>query len=169
MKTKSIIFLIFTIFFSCSNDEENSQEKINLNMEVDLMLKNTSNEDLLNPATNEFFPFDEIKLYYIINGVKQEVNDNNLDLPRNLELVNGNSGNVLAIFTNSLNNKLISEQNGIKIVENITYLELSKTSTDTIKTYAKMKRGNISITKVWYNDQLVWDAETGGLITIIKD
>lgn len=168
MKTKTLIFIMSTLILGCSNDNETTQEKINLNNEVDLVLKNSSNEDLLNPITNGYFSFENIKLYFNVNGVKQEVYDKNLDFPRNLKLGERSQGNVLVIYTNSLDNKLISEENGIKIVENITYLELSTAITDTIKTYAELNSGNFTITKVWYNNTLVWENNNPKLIEIIK-
>ena len=168
MKTKTLIFIMSTLILGCSTDNVSTQQKINLNNEVDLVLKNSANEDLLNPITNGNFSFENIKLYFDVNGEKQEVYDKNLDFPRNLRLVEGSQGNVLVIYTNSLSNKLISELNGTKIVENITYLELSANSTDTIKTYSQMNSGNFSITKVWYNNKLVWENDNPKLIEIIK-
>ena len=41
--------------------------------------------------------------------------------------------------------------------ESILYLEFRDTELDTIKTYNNVSASNITCTKIWYNDKLVWD------------
>ncbi len=167
MKTLFLILTFFS-FMSCSNDDSPINPNFNLEDQVYLSYKNANGENLLDPSTENAFNVEDMKLFYQIDNELVEVNSNNF--PRGgVELTVPNQYNSLTVFTNFSKNNLIEQRSEYNIVENIAYLQLTENDTDTIRTYSKSNQNYFLVSKVWYNDELVWERETGGVIEIMKE
>lgn len=112
----------------------------------------------MDPDNPQAFDKKDIKLYYLINGEKQEVFDGRLNHPRNFFIFNrgeelkNSDGYGIRIFAN------ISESDEFPI----TYVQWNEADTDTIKTKYRRTPNMIVLTKAWYNGKLVYDGETNG-------
>ncbi len=76
---KIIILLIsftFLVFWSCSKEDGIEQEEYGpgpiIKSNVIINIKNKDGKDLLNPSTAGYLPFEQMKLYYLIKGKKNE-------------------------------------------------------------------------------------------------
>lgn len=149
---------------SCSNDD-NSQNAVYLENQIYINYKNSNGDNLLNSASQGAYNVENMKLFYLIDDEPVEAlivdpyNSGGIELTPNNELV---------IFTNVSMSKIVEETEEYKIVENTAYLQLSETDTDTIRTYSQKGYNYYRTNKIWYNNKLVWERETGGIIEIVK-
>ena len=149
MRTTTIIFLFLIVLFSfCSKkDDNNDSTKSTKDVIVDeatiIGYKNVLGQDLLDTATQNHFSTDNIHVYYLINGIKTEVNYPGLDYPHNFFISKDNSlnQNFLTIFLET----------------DTTLLELNKNITDTITCVIEKSNSSMIVRKVWYNGILKWD------------
>ena len=118
---------------------------------------NEKEEDLLNSKTVNHYNKNDIKVFYLVNGVKKEIFRGNLDYPKMFEVSSSmNSDSIikygLTLFLNDLSGEEIKT----------TYLQLSENDTDTIThTLQKTKNNNNKIIdKVWYNSKFSTDMHT---------
>ena len=163
MKTL-IMILTFTAFVACNNDDKN-MSGFNLENQIYLSFKNSGGQNLLNTSTENSYNVESIKLFYLIDDQSIEVTIENGYNMGSTELT---SEKLLKVFTNPSSSNIVEETSEYDVVENIAYLGLSETETDTIKTHSISNRNYFLVSKVWYNDQLVWKKETGGIIEITK-
>lgn len=145
MKNLILLLAIFT-FVSC---EDSKEEFYNLEMGFDFSVINSNNEDLLNPSTSNSYKYEDIKLYYLVNGIKEEVFDSNLDNPRNFSIYKDerDARYKIGLFLNHIDKSEITT----------TYLSWNENETDTIE--SKLRRGTNGIIreKVWLNGKLIWE------------
>lgn len=93
-------FVFITSFFSC--ELEGPGDVVDLG--IDMVLRDTLGENLLEVSTDKKIVQDSIKIYYIENGIEKEVYIPNLDYPRNYYIYDDNIyGKVFRVFlTNDL-------------------------------------------------------------------
>lgn len=109
--------------------------------------------DLLDPESTSPINLQTIKVYYLLNGTKTEINRGNLDAPR-MYSVSPPEGN-----RNKYNITLfLNDEDPANITT--TYFEWDKDTTDVFKAEVSRKKNNSIVTKVWLNDILVWDKST---------
>jgi hypothetical protein len=174
MRALLIILTLITLI-GCEEDNEN-MNGFNLENQILLNLKNSDGLNLLDTSTENSYNNESMKLFYLVNDEPIEVTIENGFNMGSLELT---SDKLLKIFTNPSSSNIVEETSEYDIVENVAFLELSETDTDTIKTHSLSKNlshstanGNCCyflVSKVWYNDELVWESETGGIIEITKE
>lgn len=138
------IFALCALFFGCK--KEDNVGPINFDFSVYISFINQDNKDLLDTATTNHFVISNISCFSLINGEKSE-----FSLGNNISKVDSN-------YVMRLN-----------LEHEVTYLELDKNITDTIKCEFDKTSTSESITKVWYNGILMWHADgTGRKFTIVK-
>jgi hypothetical protein len=160
MKQLKILFFIAGILniISCSIDKP--IPGFLLDSSLDIFLKNSEGQDLLN--TSAFNPAN-FKVYYLINGQKIEVNNPMMGYPRGF-LVSNENPKFVRIFMNDLETELIPT----------TYIEWNTTDTDTIQTFYTRTENKVVYNKVWLNGSLVLGegvvstTPTGVGITLVK-
>lgn len=152
LKTIVIPLITIVIAFSCS--KEKSIRGFVLETNVDFNVLNETGEDLLNPATPGYFPFEDMKLFYLINNERVEVFDPYMDLPSNIMLITETSPFRLRCFTYDGEEGFTHEENGVKIGTAIAFLEFNEYDTDTIITEWASKENYFVNKKVWYNGEL---------------
>ena len=172
---KNILLLLLTVFLlGCAENDDTSAVPIigtYRDSSVYMAYRNADGADLLDASTPGYFKEDALQLYYVRDGVADEVYDSNMDMRRNMRLESTEQGIALVVFTDeppqakSVAGKVVTGQA-------ITLLKLNETITDTITTEWERKPGNFHVVKVWYNGELKWDRSTTPikpLITIVKE
>jgi hypothetical protein len=149
MKTIATL-IILTILTSCSksNDDE-PQQQVVVDINIEMSLKSSNGEDLLDPNNPDAYKVENIKLYYLINGEKKEVFDPNMAYPRNFFIFKHESEYRIRVFQNHSETETLP----------ITYIEWSPDATDTIQTEIYRDENSIRAIKTWFNGDLKWDVE----------
>jgi len=155
MKPVTLMLISAMIFLSCQ--EEKNSTNIDTHIEIAVVDKNGN--DLLNPSAENSFKEENIKIYYLINGVVEEVFYPNLDYPRCFRIYE----------RDGIYRMRLSPNGNEKDEFPVTYIKWNETDTDTVK--CNFSRGDNSLicTKVWYNGVLMWEAyATDRCITVVK-
>ena len=153
MKNLSLIILICSIILtsSCQNNDEDVAGVLK-DTSVNISVISKAGEDLLNPNNSNHFDKNGIKLYDVENGKVTEVNNPNMDAPNGFLLFERDSSYWLTIFPNTANpDKHL-----------IMHIQWKESDIDTLKYEVTRKNNNtyIVISKVWFNEALVWDGLT---------
>lgn len=145
----TLIVILSSILLASCNE---SEDTVIVDLYFDVSFKNQDGEDLLNPSTTNSLTENDIKLYHLINNESVYYFKSNLDAPKGFKLLKAtdNSTYYLRVFPDG------QIENG----ESILYLEFRGTDLDTIKTYNTSTDSNKICTKIWYNENLVWDVAT---------
>ncbi len=142
MKIIYIILIVVILSFLGSCKKEPYKNAIN-SMNVDIAYKDNSENDLLDPATPNYFSPDNIHVYNVVNGVKKEVYHPNYDFPNN--------------FIIYRNDDLSSYYLRLFIEADTILLQLNTAVVDTVTSVSEESNGNWHLKKVWYNGVLEWD------------
>jgi hypothetical protein len=142
--------LILIVFLLACDTEEPSPEMFNLDAGVGFYVVDKNGNDLLNTENENAIKYDDITIYYLVNGEKQEFNNPDLD---------GTKGFSIFEPEGELTKYSIGLGLNTKGTEKITttLIEWFNTDVDTIE--AEIERGdNYAIsTKIWFNGNVVWD------------
>ena len=151
------IMALGVMFASCQKEEG----EVIVDTDLELMFKDAKGNDLLNANTPNAFSHDKIDLYYLINGEKERAFEGHLDHPKKFFVYQAGNQHIMRLFP-SLHEKDTQTQ---------TFIKLNETDTDTITcTIRKWGKNNqsVAVTKVWYNNKLVWDGTGGRYIEVVK-
>ena len=162
MKNLTLIILTSILIISCNSDDDNEDNFYALETGIDFLVSNQNGDDLLNPNTFNAYSSENIKIFYLKDGVVEEIYNSNLDLPRNFKIVAPEDSGIEKYYMSIFLNNFVSDNA-------ITYVEWNETDTDTIR--ANFNNGdNYSIlSKAWYNEELVFDETIDTLPIIIKN
>lgn len=144
MKSILRIILILFIFNSCKKEEPLA---FYIDCGVEITVKNKDGKDLLNPLTPGALLSQNIKIYYLINGVKKEVNYGNYVNPQNFNILE-----LDGIYRMRL---ILNQADPIST----TYIQWNASDTDTLKSQIYRPEGLITCKGIWFNDSLVWSWE----------
>ena len=147
MKTTFYVFLAVLLFSSCKKKEDKMAS--NIDRKVEISIQDKAGNDLLNPSNPNAYLDQNIKIYYVTNGVKEEVNNANYDNPKNFMIYEVNGIYQMRLFLNMT----------IADSPDITYVQWSENDTDTLKCEASHNDYLDMVTKLWYNDSLVWTSD----------
>lgn len=153
---KYLFFFLSALFFtSCTDDNE----QFIVDTAINISVKDVDEKDLLNPNNSNSLNQNEFKILYEINGEQIEVNDENLDYSKGFFVYKHENEYRIRIFPNTDKNDLYPT----------TYIEWSKMDTDTIRCEIERKESSTICKKVWFNEELVWQAyDTERFFDIIK-
>ena len=121
----------------------------NIDRKVEISVQDKAGNDLLNPSNPNAYLDQNIKIYYLTNGVREEVNNANYDNPKNFMIYEVDGKYLMRLFLNVTNSESPS----------ITYVQWSENDTDTLKCEATINEFVVMVTKLWYKDSLVWTAD----------
>ncbi len=156
-----VILMMVTFLTSCNKEDETEKVAVFFDTSVEISLKNQSGEDMLNPNNQNGYRAENIKIYYLVNGEKQEVFDVNMDYPRNFLIFQLENEYRIRIFQNSAETEELP----------ITYVEWNENETDTLQAeYDRTYNNQPRVQKVWFNGDLKWDGKDGekGFFSVIK-
>jgi len=145
---KNLIILLSILFLSsCSSDDE-KKNAFNYANQFQMTVKNSEGIDLLNPNSPNTLNTNNIKLYYLKNGVSEEVYNPSADFPRNYMIYLHPDGFYRIELTP---NDAASEEFPI------SYIKWNETDTDTIKCKINYSENAIILEKVWFNEEFKLD------------
>lgn len=155
---KIILLLIIGILSIACSDDAKVDCCTNIDTGVSIKYVNEDGKNLfeLDGGLTEA----DITIYYKINNEWVRYYEGNLDYPKGIRTIEREDGTYLVIFPST------------SIVENNyseTKIEFSESDSDIIKTEIDKSNSNEIVTKVWYNDELKWEAyQTERMFEIIK-
>ncbi|HEX9650416.1 MAG TPA: hypothetical protein VGA21_07640 [Cyclobacteriaceae bacterium] len=150
-----IISMAMVLFSSCISEDD----QFIVDVGIGISVKGSIGEDLLDPENPSSYKESDIKLHYLKNGQKQEVFFPNLDNPKGFGITQNQEGYRIGILPN------IDKTEEFPL----TLIEWNSTDTDTIKCSIERKSNSEICTKVWLNENLVWEGyETERFFEIIK-
>ena len=145
------LFLVLILIFSYSCIKPGCCKVIS--SDFNFYVVNEQGDDLLDPKSTSQINLQTVKVYYLINGTKTEINRGNLDAPQ-MYFVYPPEGTRnrynISLFLNTEDSASITT----------TYFEWDKDTTDVFKAEVSRESNNEIVTKVWLNDTLVWDVST---------
>jgi len=174
MKNLFLLLVILNLL-GCSDDDKHDvtpQQAMYVDSQVYLAFKNAQGQDLLAPSTVNHFKEEDIRLYYVRDGVKREVYDPLMDMPRNLRIEDYKDGYILRVATDEPPYNVLKAAGEAVTGEALTLLKLNESTTDTIRTAWERRPGSFINTKLWYNGELRWDRSSESikpLIVIMKE
>lgn len=147
---KYIILLISLTFFGCSKENDDA---FNLDVGVEFSIINSEGEDLLNPNHPDAINQSDIKLFYLINGIKKEVYNVNYDYPRNFKIYEHQNEYRIGISQNYADTE----------EKPLTFVQWSKNEidTDTIEAIYQRTSNAVLQQKIWLNKNLLWESNSG--------
>jgi len=155
MKPVTLMLSLVMVLLSCQK-EENS---VFLDGGIEITVIDNNGNDLLNPSAENSFKEESIKIYYLIDGVVEEVYHPTADYPRNFFIYERDGIYRMALSLNG------NEKDEFPV----TYIQWNETDTDTVKGSFLRGEGFLMCTKVWYNGVLMWeDYNTERRITVVK-
>ena len=144
---KNLLFFIsFLTLVSCDNSET-PESAFNLDTAIEFSVFNSSNEDLLDPANPQSIEISKIKLFYLVDGEKKEVYNQNLSSPRNFRVFKHEHEYRIGI---NLNDTHASEKP-------VTYIQWNNTDTDTLEVVYSRTNKSVIKSKVWLNGTQIWE------------
>ncbi len=121
-------------------------------LDINISVKDSAGNDLLDPSFPGSFKKDSINIIYLVNGKRA-----NLDYLWKFNIYQDSSGYVLRIFPYDINSEY-----------SVSYIDWNQSDEDTIKCEIERTSNITSVTKVWFDGQLKWQAGTERYFTIIK-
>jgi hypothetical protein len=143
MKKLFLILMFSSILIACKKEESvDSICCFSFDTEVYMRVNDSKGVDLLNPNNPNAFLKENIRLNYA-----------NSDAERDFKILKPPSSDLAytLLFHPYRNEKENS----------ITYIKWNVIDTDTIRTSYKYEKNYVKISKLWYNDILVWSENTG--------
>lgn len=125
-----------------------------------LLVYNGQSENLLDPTTIEYYKEEDIRIYYLKNGVKEEVYNISYNWPRNFDIFKIEGTDEYAMV-------LVPDDVGKENREiTTTIIKWSDQDEDTVKTemlrIENRESSVTSISKIWFNDKLLYDDQVNG-------
>lgn len=148
MKRIVLILIAFTLFSSCNNSKDPDICCAVIDTGIGIKYENQNGDNILN--VEDGIDEQDVEVYYWINN-EWRINFNaNMDAPKGIISFDGPDGKYLKVFPS-----IEIDENNISR----TKLGLANGSSDIIETEINTAHSNIVVTKVWYNDMLMWDAQ----------
>lgn len=147
---KTLINLSCLSLLFLSSCKEPTIKGVVVDTDLNLIVKDVSGKNLLDPSTPGYYKPEEIRIYYLKEGRKQEVFNPNLDAPRNFKVIKneGNNEYYVRVFVNE----------GTTDQEvTTTYIQWQSGQEDTIRSLITRSPTTIYCDKVWYNELLKYD------------
>lgn len=157
---KKVLFALLLLLManSCTYKDDPILCCINVDTEISIRYLNQLGDNLL--MLENGIDFSQIKIYHKINNVWVEYFEANQDYPKGIRIIERENGKYLSL----LPSVVFVEGNYSE-----TKIEFSAEDADIIKTEVNINGSNTTVTKVWYNGVLKWEAyATERMFDIIK-
>lgn len=162
---------------SCSESENLDLNGIDNSLGVMINITNTEGSDLLDPNSPYYLDSENIKIFHKVNDELVEWYFGNLDSPYGFEVFSPEEygfifGNLYILGLTATNPYYFTNEFEEFVT---TYINWNETDMDTLKCQNKKLDYRLYCTKVWYNNQLIWDYYDSSyekryrLIHVVKD
>ena len=121
--------------------------------DFDFYVVDEQGDDLLDPESTSPIDLQSVRVYYLLDGKKTEINRGNLDAPQMYLVLPPEGGRdkySINLFLNAEDSSSITT----------TYFEWNEDTTDVFEAEVSRNKNNTVVTKVWLNETLVWDIST---------
>ena len=119
--------------------------------------------DLLDPDNINGIRTDKIKIFHKIDGELTEYFEGNMDCSKGFNIYNPKEMGFNENYVFCLLRTDASYYTGELNLQPIAYIQWNETDMDTIQCQYRHTDNSTVTIKVWFNDDLVWDAEEQGL------
>lgn len=149
---RQLFFIITAVLVSACSDEN---EGFVVDTGLDIAVRDSAGNDLLDPQNPSSFKEGEIRLFYLRDG-------------KAVEFFEGHRG--YSIYEHEHEFRLGVSLNSDKNEEfPVTILQWNTSDMDTLKCHIRRRSGSVICDKVWLNEDLVWEAyKTERFIEMIK-
>lgn len=145
---KLFVTLTITTLFACNTTNEmEGQDHSIFDNGIEFSISNSEQGDLLDPANPNHLDTNNIKVFYLIDGKKQQVYMPNLDYPKSFNIFKHEKEYRIVIFLNTT--KTADKP--------ITYVQWNDNDTNTIEVTYDRPGNSIIQNKIWLNGELVWE------------
>jgi hypothetical protein len=152
---KYFLLLILILFFSCEKEQIIGGF---YDASVEIRVQNENGNNLLDPSTPGAIDPEEITLYWLQNGEPKKKFDSFLDYPKYFRIIE-EPEYIIEVQMNSDENEEFP----------VTYIRWNESDTDTIKCEFTRTTGTEYCSKLWCNNELMWEAyATKRFITVTK-
>lgn len=155
-----VLILLISVI-SCSKDKYENNSSLILRRDFTFKVTNSNGSDLLNPLNFGSYPIDSVRIYYLTNGLLQEVYNPNSDNPGGVGLIN-------PIDSKDTSYSIGLTLNYLPDTNAITFIKWNSNDIDTICSKLHSVNPYTGHPKVWYNGVLVLDEDSTNIPVIIK-
>ncbi len=145
VRNQILILLLVLGFTSC---KKTSNYAFTKDIKIEIMLADNEGEDLFNPESYFYYNPNSIKIFHLLHGEMIEIKNQLLDPPQNFYLNYVNGRHRMQLFPNHDKSEQFP----------ITLIQWNSSKMDTVKCDFDRNVNSIICNKVWYNDELVWEA-----------
>lgn len=146
-RIKILIFSGILTLFSC--DEDSGTGTV-ISNDVLITVVNQEGEDLLDPSNPESINIEEIKVFYLLNGIKTEINRSNLDYPKMFLVTDPDMNSEyyrILLFLNIEDDSEITT----------TYIELKPNIVYEFRSELNRFGNSVTDEKIWLQNELICD------------
>ncbi|MBB6611034.1 hypothetical protein H7F15_08300 [Pontibacter sp. Tf4] len=156
MKYLTSLLFVFLLLTSCKSDDP---EKAIVDTKIEMSVKDASGADMLDPTNANGYNAEEIEIFYVVDGVKQKVNNTDMDHPKGFHIFKQGDTYRIRIFPNADFHSSFP----------VTIVKWNETNSDTIKCNIERTDNSQICKQVWVNDELAWEGyETERFIELVK-
>ena len=161
-------FFLFIITLIIASPSTTKKASFVYDTAIEIGVTDMDCNDLLNPSNPASFKKEEIKFFYLNQGVIEEVYNEMRDAKRNFLMYKNDN--------KSWRNRLPNSEYLMRLFPNlssleklpVTYIQWNTEDTDTIQCEYDRSEGFVACSKVWLNGELVWNGSEPRHIDIVK-
>jgi hypothetical protein len=147
-----LILLNLGALVSCDNSTPT-----NVDIVTHIAVLDDQGRNLLDPLTPGFFKKEDIRIYYLRNGVREEVFHENYTWPRNFDVIQNDLVQYAMV--------LVPDEGSSDKEITTTLIKWNDLDEDTLKTEMIRFETTVNVTsisKIWFNDELLYDDKING-------
>lgn len=129
----------------------------NIDIVTHVILLDGQGRNLLSPQTPGFFSKEDIRIFYLRNGIREEVLHPNYTWPRNFDIIQNNQDDFAMV--------IVPDEKGENGDITSTIIQWNDQDEDTLNVEIIRFRKTTdvtSISKIWFNDILAYDDRVNG-------
>lgn len=129
---------------------------------INLIVRDQNGKNRLDPSTPNYYKPEDIRIFYLKDGQKQEVYNPSLDIPRNFKIIKSETTNeyVFRVFVN---------EGSVDQEVTTTYIQWRAGAQDTVNSLITRSSSSIYCDKVWFNDTVRYDRLKNPVETVLGD
>lgn len=154
MRSRVITFCLTFFVTMMSSCEEKLCGCTVMDIGTVIIVSDQKGQNLLDPDTPGHFVEQDIRIYFLRDGKREEVFHSNLDAPRSFSIETYGSDNELAM-------KLVPDIETKGTGVTTTIIQWNDSEEDTVACEVRNNDNGVFVTRVWYNNDLAYDPDSG--------